>query len=78
MERKEEGGRTRGKGKSQTNCRRTTNPPKLILKERNPWLTPTESCASDDTEEEEENLKRGSIWLVRSRRQGREEKRLEA
>ena len=24
-----------------------------ILKERKPWLTPTESCASDETEEEE-------------------------
>ena len=26
---------------------------KLILKARNPWLTPTESCTSDETEEEE-------------------------
>ena len=35
-------------------------PPKLILEERNPWLTPTESCVSDETEEEEEKLKRAS------------------
>ena len=26
--------------------------PKLIFKERNPRLTPTESCASDDMEED--------------------------
>ena len=32
-------------------------PPKLILKERNPWLTPTESCASDETEEEEKLIR---------------------
>ena len=30
--------------------------PKLILKERNPWLTPTENCASDETEEEMEAM----------------------
>ena len=24
-----------------------------VLKERNPWLTPTESCESDETEDEE-------------------------
>ena len=31
-------------------------PLKLTLKQRNPWLTPTESCASDEPEEEEERL----------------------
>ena len=39
-------------------------PPKLILKERNLWLTPTESCASDETEEEEEKLVRAPPGLA--------------
>ena len=31
---------------------RRSAPREIILKERNPWLTPTESCESDETEDE--------------------------
>ena len=38
-------------------------PPKLILKDRNPCLTPTESCVSDESEEEEEKPLRAPLGL---------------
>ena len=44
-----------GNGTRKTKGRKKTNSFFFIhiLKERKPWLTPTESCASDETEEEE-------------------------
>ena len=50
-----EGGRSRGNGRSKTNGRKTKSfVPKLILKERKPWLAPTEFCASDEVEGDED------------------------
>ena len=38
-------------------------PPKLTLKKKNPWLTPTESCASGEAEEKEEKHRRAPLGL---------------
>ena len=53
-----ESDRSRGSGKSKTALSEDDEelPPKPSLKERNPWVTVTEFCASDETEEEEEKL----------------------
>ena len=50
-----EGGRSRGNGRSKTSGRKTKSVlPEMILNERKPWLAPTEFCASDEAEGDED------------------------
>ena len=55
-----ESGWGRGNGKSKTTLEL---PPKLVL-ERNPWVTPTASCVSDEAEEEKVKLVRAPRGLA--------------